>query len=72
MKNTRDMITAVKSDQIFGSYQHSNPEKLPVDPGEELEGVVGGGPRDPDRLLECERDEAGEEEGAEGVHVEGD
>lgn len=40
--------------------------------GQELDGwVVGWAPGDPDGLLEAQGDEAGEEEGAEGVHVEG-
>ncbi|CAB4270860.1 unnamed protein product [Prunus armeniaca] len=51
--------------------EHPDPEGGAVDPGEELGRVVGRGSGDPDGLLEGDGDEAGEEEGAEGVHVEG-
>lgn len=50
--------------------EHPGAEERAVDPGENLGGVVGGDPGEADPLLEAQCDEAGEEEGAEGVHVE--
>ncbi|PON56525.1 LOW QUALITY PROTEIN: hypothetical protein PanWU01x14_180930 [Parasponia andersonii] len=52
--------------------EHPDPEDGPVDPAEEPGRVVGGAPADPNPLLEPDGDQAGEEEGAEGVDVEGD
>lgn len=55
--------------------EHAQTESGAVDVGEELdsEGVVErGGAGEANGLLEGEGDEAGEEEGAEGVDVEGD
>ncbi|PON87620.1 hypothetical protein TorRG33x02_166130 [Trema orientale] len=52
--------------------EHPDPEDGPVDPAEEPDRVVGGAPADPDPLLEPDGDEAGEEEGAEGVDMESD
>ncbi|KAK9913649.1 hypothetical protein M0R45_037459 [Rubus argutus] len=50
--------------------EHPGAEERAVDPGENLCGVVGGDPGEADPLLEAQCDEAGEEEAAEGVHVE--
>lgn len=53
--------------------QHPNSEDRSVDVGEELNRwVVAGALGDSDGLLEAHCDKAGEQEAAEGVHVEGD
>lgn len=50
--------------------EHPGAEERAVDPGENLGWVIGGDPGEADPLLEAQCDEAGEEEGAERVHVE--
>ena len=52
--------------------EHSDPEDGLVDPAKKPDWVVSGAPADPNPLLESDGDEAGEEEGAEGVDMEGD
>lgn len=52
--------------------QHSDPEDGPVDADQKLGRVVGGAPSNPEGLLDAQSDEAGKEEGAEGVDMEVD
>lgn len=69
------------ADRTRRGNQVPDPEQVFVDPGQvegevaaEVEGPgeAGRSGGDPDGLLEAQGDEAGEEEGAEGVDVEGD
>ncbi|KAF7831002.1 hypothetical protein G2W53_013335 [Senna tora] len=64
---------ATPTDGTDAGDEHAEAEGGFVNLGEELDGEVEiGGAREADGLLESEGDEAGEEEGAEGVNVEGD